>query len=345
MRRFSWALRVCLAGFAAGCSSSATPPAEKSSAPPPPPPAAELARSGLSVVAEADVTLRDDARKRDLAIDVTYPGSGGPFPVLLYSHGDGGSGDDARPLARFWATRGYVVLAPSHRDPAAGRAASDPQAWETRARDLAFVIDSLAGIGERVAPLAGKLDGQRIGVGGHSYGAYTAGLLAGATVASPKTAKKSSETKSFADPRPKAFLLLSPPGGGLRGWTADSWTDVARPLLVVTGSRDGGTKGQDPSWRMDAFRLSPPGDKFCLFLKGASQMSYTGRYAEPGASLSGRDKGAPSAEEEVAIFKDVKAVSVAFFDGYLRNDAAAKAFLDSDGIAKESGGRAKLERR
>ena len=72
MRRFSWALSVCLACLAVSCSSSANPTAEKSSAPPPPPPAAELARSGLSVVAEADVTLRDDPRKRDLAIDVTW---------------------------------------------------------------------------------------------------------------------------------------------------------------------------------------------------------------------------------------------------------------------------------
>ena len=131
----------------------------------------------------------------------------------------------------------------------------------------------------------------------------------------------------------------------MRGWTEGSWSSVARPLLVVTGSADQGSKGQEPSWRLDAFRLSPPGDKFCLLLRGASHNSYTGRYAEPGASLAGRGKGAPSVDEEVAIFKDVKAVSVAFWDGYLRNDAAARAFLDSDGISKESGGRAKLERR
>ena len=64
-----------------------------------------------------------------------------------------------------------------------------------------------------------------------------------------------------------------------------------------------------------------------------------------GGAALGRGKGAPSAEEEIAIFKDVKAVSVAFWDDYLRGDAAAKAFLDSDGLEKESGGRAKLERR
>ena len=296
------------------------------------------------MIAESEVTLTDAARKRDLAVDVTYPNGPGPFPVVVFSHGDGGSGDDARPLARFWATRGFVVLAPSHRDPPSAKNGVDPRAWEARARDLSFVIDSLAGIGDRVAPLAGKLDAGRVGVGGHSYGAYTAGLLAGATIEAPK-GSKGEKTKNFADPRPKAFLLLSPPGAGLRGWTSGSWSDVTRPLLVVTGSRDKGSKGQPPSWRLDAFRLSPPGEKFALVLEGASHLSYTGRYAEPGASLSGRGKGAPPADVEVSLFKDVKAVSVAFWDEFLRDDATARAFLDSDGLTKETGGRAKLERR
>ena len=340
MRRLLLWLSLCLAG---ACASPSSAPSA-SSAPAAAPPAAELARSGLAVAAEAEVTLTDAARTRDIAVDVTYPGGAGPFPVILYSHGDGGTGKDARGLARFWATRGYVVLAPSHRDPPSAKNVTDPKAWETRARDVAFLIDSLSVVGERVPALAGRLDAARLGVGGHSYGAYTAGLLAGATVA-PAKGSKNPKTQSFGDPRPKAFLLLSPPGAGMRGWTASSWSAVARPLLVVTGSRDKGSKGQEPSWRLDAFRLSPPGDKYSLFLRGASHQSYTGRYAEPGAALSGRGKGAPAVDEEVAIFKDVKAVSVAFWDDYLRGDAAAKAFLDSDGLAAESGGRAKIERR
>jgi len=342
MRRSVLAISLCLAG---ACASPA-PPSAAPSAPAQPPPAAELARSGLAVVADAAFRLTDPARQRDIEVAVTYPGGAGKFPVILYSHGDGGNGGDARPLARFWATRGYVVIAPSHRDAPPAKNLADPKAWETRARDLAFLIDALPEVEQRVPALAGKLDGAKLGVGGHSYGAYTAGLLAGASVTPPKGPRTAAaKPMSFADPRPKAFLLLSPPGAGVRGWTAESWSNVDRPLLLVTGSRDATSKGQEPSWRMDAFRLSPSGDKFCLFLRGASHLSFAGRYAEPGATLSGRGKGAPSAEEEVAIFKDVKAVSVAFFDDYLRGDAAARAFLESGGLAQESGGRAKLERR
>src|SRR5262245_3476140 len=105
MRRQLLALSLCLA-----CACAASSKAPSSAAPPAPvaaPPATELARSGLAVVGEAEVTLTDASRKRDLPIDVTYPNGPGPFPVVVFSHGDGGSGDDARPLARFWATRGY----------------------------------------------------------------------------------------------------------------------------------------------------------------------------------------------------------------------------------------------
>ncbi len=338
MRRFLGTLGLCLVTACA----PAAPPAPTSPAPPPvAPPAAELARSGIAVVSEADVRLNDAARGREISIAVTHPNGDGPFPVIVFSHGEAGAAKDSRPLLRFWATRGYVVLAPSHADAASGKGAREPKVWENRARDLAFVLDSLGPIGERVPPLAGRLDGTRIGAGGQALGAGTAGLVAGATVDLAKREKG----KSFADPRPKAFLLLSPPGQGWRGFTKSSWSDVTRPLMVVTGSRDRGPKGQDSSWRLDAFRLSPPGDKFALLLRGASALSFTGRHAEPGAALAGRGKGAPSAEGEVAIFKDVKAVTVAFWDATLRGDAAAKAFLASDGLGKETGGRATLERR
>lgn len=37
--------------------------------------------------------------------------------------------------------------------------------------------------------------------------------------------------------------------------------------------------------------------------------------------------------------------SLALWDAFLRGDANARAFLESDALAKESGGNAKLERR
>ena len=339
--------------FAAACASKPTeaPPAPAPVAPP----AAELARSGLRVVDETELTLRDAARSRDVKVRVTYPKGDGRCPVIVFSHGAGGSGTSYQPLARFWATKGYIVLTPTHADSLAGKgetpslealretaadAVQDAKGWENRVRDVTFTIDSIPDIGERIPALKGRLDGARLGVGGHSYGAFTAQLLAGVTVTIPKGPKG----KSFADPRPKAFLLLSPQGKGQQGLTEQSWSAVTRPVMVMTGSRDKGLGGQDPSWRLDPFRLSPPGDQYAVFLEGAGHLSFTGRAAEPGASVP-RGKGGTTSEEQVAVFKQVKIASAAFWDAYLEGEAGALAFLKSDALDKESGGKAKLTSR
>lgn len=335
--------------------------ASKPSAPPPPapaaPPAAELARSGLAVVKEADVTLHDSSRNREIPVHVTYPEGDGRFAVIVFSHGAGGSPRTYETLLRFWASHAFVVLSPSHgdaapdgsRDPAsesarepAGDAVSDARSRESRVRDLSFVVAATAAVESGVPALQGKLDEGRVGVAGQSYGAFAAMLLAGATV----DGTKKERDRGFADPIPKAFLLLSPPGRGQQGLTEKSWAAVERPLMVVTGTRDPGGKNQDPSWRLDAYQLSPPGGKFAVFIEGASHLSLTGLSAEPGAAPPKTAGKKPNpADEEVAIFKDVKIATLAFWEGYLRQDAAAKAFLQSDALMTDSHNRAQLLRR
>jgi predicted dienelactone hydrolase len=351
---------ICLAAGLAlaslsgpGCSSGpAAAPAEAT--PPSPPAAAELARSGLAVVAETEVALRNSPGAGSLAVQVTYPRGKDPSPVVVFSPGAGGSGSGYEPLFRFWATHGYTVLAPGHADASGARgrdhtldarepaadASANPKTWEARVRDATAVIGALSEIEASIPALLGRLDGRRLGVGGHSLGAFTAQLLSGAAVNIPR----GEQGKTFSDPRPRAFLLLSPQGRGQQGLTAQSWESVSRPLMVVTGSRDRGVRGQPPSWRLDPFHLSAPGDKYAVLIEGASHLSFSGRAAEPGAS-PGRRKGAATAGEEVAIFRDLKIATLAFWDAFLRDDASARAFLESDALAKETGGKAKIERR
>jgi pimeloyl-ACP methyl ester carboxylesterase len=344
-----------IAIVAAGCASQPSTP----EAPPPPPApatASELAGSGLAVVDEADLVLRDAARNKDLRVHVSYPRGSGPVPVIVFSHGAGGSGRTYFPLARFWATHGYAVLLPTHADSLALRGgeptlavlretlsgvATDAKAWENRIRDLVLILDSREAIAERAVGLQGRLDFSRLGVGGHSYGAFTAQLLAGALIDIPKGPKG----KSFADARPKAFLLLSAQGKGQQGFNEKSWQPLDRPLLVMTGSRDLGRAGQTPQWRLDPYRYAPPGDKFAVFVEGAAHMSFTGRLAEPGAFLPAAGGRRANPDEEVAIFKQVKIASLAFWDAYLKGDLPAKLFLQSDALASESGGKVKLERK
>jgi hypothetical protein len=166
-------------------------------------------------------------------------------------------------------------------------------------------------------------------------------LLAGATV------DISRKPRGFADPIPKAFLLISPPGKGQQGLTDQSWSAVSRPVMVVTGTRDPGSKNQDPSWRLDAYQLSPPGGKFAVFIEGASHASVIGLRSEVNAAAAGGPGAgaAPSAEDEATIFEAVRAATLAFWQAYLTGDARAAAFLRSDAVATGSGNRAQLLRR
>ena len=337
--------------LAAACASKPAP--APAPAAPAVPPAAELAKSGIDVALTADVVLKDSSRDREIPLRVTYPEGVRPFPVIVFAPGAGATARTYDPLARCWATRGFAVVVLAQADAAGAKDAAadaahetaadvspDPKTWETSVRDVEFVAAATGAIEARVNGL--KLDDARIGIGGQSFGAFAAMLLAGATV----DVSRKEKAKSFANPLPKAFLLLSPPGKGQQGLTEKSWSAVDRPLMVVTGTKDPGAKNQDASWRLDAYQLSPPGNKFAVFIEGASHLSVTGLAAESGAAstkAAGKKSSAP--EDEVAIFLDVKAATLAFWEAYLKGDASARAFLAGDGLAKESDNRAQLLRR
>ena len=109
----------------------------------------------------------------------------------------------------------------------------EPQ-WRDRVLDVKLVLDSLDEIERQFPELRGKMDHNRIGVGGHSYGAFTAMLISGAqTFSNPPL--------SLADSRVRAAVVMSPEGTAAnRGLTEQSWTDVRIPVMYMTGSLDRG---------------------------------------------------------------------------------------------------------
>ncbi len=162
--------------------------------------------SAITKVRTVDkIVLHDVARRKDIPLKIYYPVGAGPFPVIVFSHGAWASKDSYFALGQYWASHGYVSIHPSHADSRKDsgfrgtlRATiSDPQAWEDRPKDISFVLDSLSEVERKAPALRGKLDRTRIGVGGHSFGAYTAEAVAGATVQMPGR----TQPQSFADKR------------------------------------------------------------------------------------------------------------------------------------------------
>jgi predicted dienelactone hydrolase len=59
--------------------------------------------------APQDFTIRDPDRRRDIPVRVYLPSQPGAAPVVLVSHGLGGSRAGSAYLGRHWAARGYDV--------------------------------------------------------------------------------------------------------------------------------------------------------------------------------------------------------------------------------------------
>jgi predicted dienelactone hydrolase len=290
-----------------------------------------------------DLLLHDAQRNKDLRIKITFPKADGKFPVIVFSHGFGGSKDTYASLTAYWAARGYVTIQPTHDDSIAQRKSNgqirgalqglstlgqdiqDPVQWRNRTRDISFVIDSLDEIERRVPPIAGKLDRTHIGVGGHSFGALTTELIGGLTF----TPAGESKPQSLADRRVSALLVLSGAGPRQRGVEEESWAAITAPLMLMTGTRDMGVGGLKPEQRIKPYELVHSVHKYAIVLDGGGHMTFTGILAKAGT-------------EPAVLYETVKVASVAFWDAYLKNSEKAEAYLHSPALVDFSNGKAQL---
>lgn len=306
----------------------------------------KLETGPLAVTEVPDIVLHDAARNKDLHVRIFYPVTQGKYPVIVFSHGAGGSQNCCESLTRHWATYGYVTLQPTHDDsivqrrkggdealrfPQAVREAlKNPALWESRPQDISFLLNALPDLQKRVGGLGGKLDLGRIGIGGHSMGSYTAEAVGGALVDLP-----GHPATSFSDPRAKAILCLSPQGPNQFGLTARSFDKITLPFMGITGSLDSLGPVASPAWHKIPFERSQPDDKYELFITGANHMSFIAADTLLPARSS----------QAAAILGYTNSASLAFWDAYLKDDPAAKQFLQSDAMERSSHGNAKLSRR
>ncbi|MEV5753672.1 chlorophyllase [Actinoallomurus sp. NPDC052308] len=227
------------------------------------PPAADPTAPVVSV---APIRLAAPDRGQDLLVRVSAPTSGRDLPVVVFSHGMTLTMDDYAPLAGFWASRGFVVIQPTHLD-SLGLPPDDrltPHLWRIRTDDLTGVLDQLDAVEAAVPGLAGRVDRDRIAVAGHSWGAQTASTLVGARVVDAD----GTPGESMADPRVMAAVLLCLPGTGGEDlspmaaqyfpFMSPDFTELKTPSLIVAGDHDDSpltVRGAD--WFTDGYRLSP----------------------------------------------------------------------------------------
>ena len=171
-----------------------------------------------------------------LEVAVDAPIAGSDLPVVVLSHGNGGTPWAYRDLAKHLATSGFAVVLPEH----VGNSRNDNSLEKTaanlenRPRHIslaiyATLVDSFVG-----PPL------RRTGVGviGHSIGAYTALAVAGGKpwAAPHETPDRQPQPVNVKpDDRVRALVLLMP---ATFWFFADSLKEVNIPILIRSGSMD-----------------------------------------------------------------------------------------------------------
>ncbi len=266
-----------------------------------------------------------------------WPSERPPVGFVLFCHGLGSSGRGYEALSRHWARHGYLVVHPTFAD-AINRVARrqpelglDPQAdlsgwmgmpaarasmfeilhspahWvgriETVRRVMGRLDDVLAATcGRPASPLPGA-------VAGHSFGAYTAQLLAGAEVDLPD-----GSIGRFRDGRFDAAIVLSGQGRDQQGLRDGSWKAMNGPVLTMTGTLDRGAKGGDWRWKCEPYEFAPPGGKYLALLDKADH--YLGGFAD-----NGLQPQVPAQQEAV------RQLTLAFLDTHVRKSQAARDWL------------------
>jgi dienelactone hydrolase len=242
----------------------------------------------------------DAARGRAVPVRLYWPhaaSAGAKVPLVLFSHGIGGSRRGYSYLGQHWATHGYASAHVQHvgsdRDLWVGNplglvgrlqdAARDAEAI-ARAGDLRFVLDQML-----AGELAPHIDTARIVAAGHSYGANTALLAAGARV------ERQGRPVDLQDARIQAAIVLSAPPFYGETEPVRVLASVRVPTLHITATGDviripGYYSGAED--RVAVFDATGSTRKALAVFDGGSHSMFTDRPGTGGVTLNPQVKAA-----------------------------------------------------
>ena len=304
--------------------------------------------------AVVDETWVDAARQREVPVKLRWPDASvhlGARPLVLFSHGLGGTRQGGSVWGEAWAAAGFVVLHLQHlgsdlaavgrltstfTDKSALRTAGSPTQLLARLRDVVFALDEVArrqtlGQGKSQGSNPGRwasVRAERVGLSGHSFGAITTLGMAG---------QRYPKFDGINEPRLASFIALSPsppPAGN----AAQAFERMTRPMLSVTGTLDGDVAGTGatPERRAGVFAVLPSsgqpggpsggsyGNKAHLVLQDADHMTFAG---QTGREVEIIPREAITRDLQAAHHALVAAVTTDWWRATLLDDAAAQSRL------------------
>jgi predicted dienelactone hydrolase len=245
-----------------------------------------------------DLDWFDESRQRAVPVRLYWPEGAARVPLVVFSHGIGGSRQGYSYLGAHFAANGMASLHLQHvgsdRSLWTGNpltllgklsdAALEREALE-RVRDLSFALDQLLAH----EAFGARVDRKRIAAAGHSYGANTAMLAAGASVL------RGGRPLALRDARVRAAVLLSAPPFYGEGDLKPILRSITLPTLHVTATED--------IIRIPGY-YSPASDRIAVFdavgsplkalavFQGGSHSIFTNRIGTGGVELNPRVKAA-----------------------------------------------------
>lgn len=299
------------------------------------------------------------------------PATGDAPPLVVWTPGLGANCDDYRFLFEAWARAGIATLSITHPGtdesvwegkarpwPAMQAAIADQQHWIDRPRDVRAALDAL-----RADPCSGRVNWQRIGIAGHSYGAFTTQVLAGVkfavdldravaaeldfervdahasldandlagqrAAAVPADAPDAAHAAllDLSDPRFRAYVAMSSQGPGSFGLRPDSWDAVRLPGLHLTGTRDLGPLYKTIDGRLQSFARVDHAPQWLAILRGANHFAF--------GDMDGPVTGGHQRDPRHHAW--IVALTTLFWRTQLQDDRAALEQLSTDAVRALAG--------
>jgi predicted dienelactone hydrolase len=279
-------------------------------------------------ITTTNLNWRDQSRRRDVPLKIYTPEKIGlPVPLIVFSHGLGGSREGYAYLGQHWARHGYIVAHVQHAGSdasifqfgedlldSARRAVLDPNIWRERPSDVSFVIDRMA-----TDP---RVNTNAIGVAGHSFGADTTLAIIGERIVG----------ESFKDRRVKAAVAMS----SSRPLSPQAVSDVKTPCMHITGTQDDSpifpTKPKD---RRYVFEHVSAMNQWLVTLRGAHHFTFSDN-SRWGGKLVVRD---PRHQPWVCH------ITMKFWDAFLKADSEAAVWIQGRGLMNFFGDDATVEQK
>ncbi|AUT03980.1 dienelactone hydrolase [Nostoc sp. CENA543] len=301
--------------------------------------------------------LIDSTRDRRLPLDLYLPiataenNTQPPFPLIVISHGVASDRYTFAYLAQHLASYGFAVAVIEHPGSNASRFQKyfsglaeppAPREFIDRPLDIKFLLDELQRMEQADPKLRGKLDFEKIGAIGQSFGGYTILALAGAQINFDNLDKSCLPDNSYLnlslilqcqanelnldsyqlqDNRIKAIIAINPINSAVFGDRGISQVKV--PTMFIAGTQD--IFAPPLPEQIRPFTKLPNPNKYLFLIENGTHFTFIGESPQESNVLP-VPNGLLGPERNTA-YSYLNALSVAFLEANLLNRAEYGSYL------------------